>query len=172
MTHRDAAGTVVAMHQGDPPFDGGCACGKVRYRVSRAPIFVHGCHCRQCQRQTGTAFAINALVEATAVQLQAGTTEATDVPSPSGAGQRICRCAACKVALWSHYLAGGEAIAYVRVGTLDEPGRISPDIHIYTSTKHPVVVLPDGVPAVDEYYRAKEHWPAESLARARAARGG
>ncbi len=134
-------------------------------------MFVHGCHCRQCQRQTGAAFAINAIVEASAVELLAGTTEATEVPSPSGAGQRIVRCPICKVALWSHYLAGGDAVAYVRVGTLDEPGRISPDIHIYTSTKHPAVVLPDDVPAVAEYYRAKEQWPAESLARVRAVRG-
>ena len=158
------------MHTGDAPFSGRCSCGEVRFQVNRTPLFVHGCHCTWCQRQTGTAFAINALVETTAVEIRQGAPEAVAVPSPSGKGQSIVRCPSCRVALWSHY-AGRDTMAFVRVGTLDEPHRISPDVHIYTSTKHPCVTLPDGVLAVPEYYDAREHWPAESLARARAARG-
>jgi len=156
------------MHTGDAPFVGRCSCDEIRFRMNRTPLFVHGCHCTLCQRQTGAAFAINALVETTAVEVLHGETEAVEVPTASGKGQWIVRCPSCRVALWSHYVRN--TLAFVRVGTLDEPHRISPDVHIYTSTKHPCVQLPDGAVAVPEYYDAREHWPAESLERARAAR--
>jgi hypothetical protein len=128
------------------------------------PLFVHCCHCTWCQRETGTAFALNALIEADRVELLSGRVEVIDTPSVSGIGQKISRCPTCRVALWSNY-GGGDTVRFVRVGTLDEPGRMPPDIHIFTSTKQPWVVLPRSTPAVSEYYKAAEYWPKESLER-------
>ena len=150
-------------------FEGSCACRAVRYRMTTKPMFVHCCHCRWCQRQTGSAFALNALIESDRVVLLEGEVEVVDVPTPSGKGQQIARCPQCRIALWSNYGGGGDAIRFVRVGTLDEPDRLPPDIHIYTSSKQPWVVLPPGTPAVPEYYKSGDTWPKESLARRAAA---
>jgi hypothetical protein len=144
---------------------GRCTCGEVRYALTDRPLFVHCCHCTWCQRETGSAFAVNAMIEADRVEVEAGRTEEVVTPSESGKGQRVHRCPTCRIALWSHYAGSGEAVRFVRVGTLEEPGRAPPDIHIFTSTKLPWVVLPEGVPAMPEFYRRSEHWPAESLAR-------
>lgn len=153
------------------PLAGGCTCRQVRYRVTARPIFVHCCHCRWCQRETGSAFALNAMLETANVTLDAGTPETVDTPSASGKGQRVVRCPACKVALWSHYAGAGPKIAFVRVGTLDTPDSCPPDIHIFTASKQPWVVLPPGARAVPEYYDRDAEWPAESLARRARARG-
>lgn len=155
----------------DRPLEGGCACGEVRYRVTSGPLFVHCCHCRWCQRETGSAFVLNALIEADRVEVLKGAPEVVDTPSESGKGQKIVRCPACRVALWSTYTGAGEAIRFVRVGTLDEPDRLPPDIHIFTASKQPWVVLPEGTPAVEEYYRRSAYWPAESVERRRKALG-
>jgi len=153
------------------PMQGGCACGAVRYTMATVPLFVHCCHCTWCRRESGAAFALNAMIESDRVRLICGTPEMVDTPSASGKGQLVARCPACRVALWSHYAGAGAAIRFVRVGTLDRAERVPPDIHIFTSTKLPWVVLAEGVPAVTEYYRAKEYWPAESLARRAALTG-
>lgn len=153
----------------DPfPLEGGCSCRAVRYRMTTRPLFVHCCHCRWCQRETGSAFALNAMVEAERVQLLQGEIERVVTPSESGKGQKIVRCAHCRVALWSHYAGAGDAVCFVRVGTLDAPDHLPPDIHIFTTSKQPWVLLPPDTPAVAGYYRRAEHWPAESLERARA----
>jgi hypothetical protein len=131
------------------------------------PLFVHCCHCRWCQRETGTAFALNAMIEADRVLLLQGEPEGIDTPSASGKGQKIFRCAVCRVAVWSNYAGAGSAVRFVRVGTLEEPDRLKPDIHIFTSSKQPWVVLPADTPAVPEYYESKKYWPAESLERRR-----
>ena len=147
------------------PHDGGCTCRLVRYRMATKPLFVNCCHCRWCQRETGTAFALNAMIEADRVALLQGDVEVVDTPSNSGAGQKISRCPRCRIAVWSHYAGAGDAVRFVRVGTLDEPDRLPPDIHIFTASKQPWVLLPPGTPAVPEYYKASEMWPADSLAR-------
>ena len=147
------------------PSDGGCTCRFVRYRMSGRPLFVHCCHCRWCQRETGSAFALNAMIEADRIQLLEGEVERVSTPSLSGKGQRISRCPKCRVALWSNYAGAGDAVHFVRVGTLDEPDRMPPDIHIFTASKQPWVVLSPGVPAVEEFYRASEYWPKASLER-------
>jgi hypothetical protein len=151
--------------------EGGCGCGALRYRLTARPIFVHCCHCRECQRLTGSAFALNALIEADRVELLSGAPEVVPTPTFSGRGQKIARCPACRVAVWSNYAGAGDAVHFVRVGTLDDPDVLPPDIHIYTASKQPWVVLPPDAPAVPEYYRAADHWPPESLARMKAARG-
>jgi hypothetical protein len=151
-------------------FEGGCACRQVRYRMKGRPFFVHCCHCSWCQRETGSAFAVNAMVEADRVELLSGAPERVDTPSLSGKGQIILRCPNCRVALWSHYAGSGETVCFMRVGTLDEPAAVSPDIHIYTSSKLPWVTLPEEVPAVPEFYDARQVWPPETMARWQAAR--
>jgi len=146
-------------------FEGGCACRFVRYRMATRPLFVHCCHCTWCQRESGSAFALNAMIEADRVTLTSGEVEVVDTPSASGKGQKIARCPRCRVALWSNYAGAGEAVRFVRVGTLDEPARLPPEIHIFTSTKQPWVVLPADTPAVPEYYDRQRYWPKESLER-------
>jgi hypothetical protein len=146
-------------------FDGGCSCRFVRYRMTSRPLFVHCCHCRWCQRETGSAFAVNAFIEAERVQLLSGDVELVLTPSLSGKGQKIWRCPRCRIALWSNYAGGGDAVRFVRVGTLDEPDRLPPDIHIFTSSKQPWVMLPPDTPAVPEFYKAAERWPKETLER-------
>lgn len=147
-------------------FEGGCACGLVRYKMASAPIFTQACHCRDCQRQTGTAFAHNAMIETNRLSLE-GETEKVALPTPSGGGQTVVRCANCKTALFSHY-GGSDKVAFLRVGTLDDPDAFPPQIHVWTRSKQPWVVLPDSMPRAEEYYRPAEVWPAEALERRKA----
>jgi hypothetical protein len=146
-------------------FEGGCTCGAVRFRMTSRPLFVHCCHCTWCQRESGTAFALNAMIEADRVELLAGKPDAVTIPTNSGKGQKFMRCPTCRIALWSNYAGAGDLVNFVRVGTLDQAAKFPPDIHIFTSTKQPWVVLPPGTPAVPEYYDRKQYWPAESLER-------
>jgi hypothetical protein len=152
-------------------FDGGCDCRTIRYRMTSGPLFVNCCHCRWCQRETGTSFALNAMIEADRVILLSGEPQSVHTPSHSGKGQKIVRCPKCFIAVWSHYAGAGDAIRFIRVGTLDEPDLFPPGIHIFTSTKQPWVVLPSNIPAVPEYYDRKQYWPTESLERRRALLG-
>jgi hypothetical protein len=149
----------------DFPAEGGCTCRAVRYRMEREPLIVHCCHCRWCQRETGAAFALNALIETDRVRILRGSPETIDTPSNSGKGQRIVRCPTCRVALFSHYAGAGARAAFVRVGTLDDPDILPPDIHIFTSSKQPWVVIPPGHKSVPEYYAMAEVWSKESIAR-------
>jgi hypothetical protein len=145
------------------PREGGCACGAVRYRLTSEPLFTHCCHCLNCQRQTGSAFAINLLIESDRVQLLAGEPQPVEVPRDDGSKQRIFRCPECQVAVFSEY--GRPEVKFVRAGTLDEPSGIEPDVHIFTKSKLSWVALPDSVPAFDVYYDSKALWPAVSLER-------
>ena len=147
--------------------DGGCTCREVRFRLLSKPLFVHCCHCRWCQRETGASFALNAMIEADRVVTLAGEPEVVLTPTLSGKGQKISRCPTCRVALWSTYSGAGDAVRFVRVGTLDMPDRLPPDIHIFTESKQPWVILPPGTPAVAQYYNRDKYWPADSLERRR-----
>jgi hypothetical protein len=149
---------------------GGCTCKAVRYRMMSEPLFVHCCHCRWCQRETGAAFALNAMIEADRVELLQGEPEVINTPSNSGKGQKISRCPKCRVALWSNYSGAGDAVRFIRVGTLDDPDLLPPDIHIFTSSKQPWVALLPGTPAVPEFYDLKKYWPKASLERRAALR--
>jgi hypothetical protein len=143
--------------------EGGCACGAVRYRLASGPLFVHCCHCLNCQRQTGSAFVINLLIEADRVELVSGEPQAVDVPRDDGGTQRIFRCPICAIAVYSEYTR--PEISFVRGGTLDDPSSVEPDVHIFTRSKVPWVELPQSVPAFDVYYDTKALWPAASLER-------
>jgi len=137
--------------------------------MTSRPLFVHCCHCTWCQRETGSAFAVNAMIESDRVVLVSGEPERIDTPSASGKGQIILRCPHCLVAVWSHYAGAGELFSFVRVGTLEEAGLMPPDIHIFTSTKLPWVLLSANTPTVEEFYRRSEYWPPESIQRREAA---
>jgi hypothetical protein len=149
--------------------EGGCACGAVHYRLTSPPMFVHCCHCRDCQRQTGSAFVLNALIETDRITVLAGAPAAVRVPTDSGRPHDIYRCPACRIALWSDY-GGRPALRFVRVGTLDDATALTPDVHIFTRSKLPWVTLPAGVPAFELYYDMQTLWPAASLERRRAIR--
>ncbi|MGI3168565.1 GFA family protein [Pseudooceanicola sp. C21-150M6] len=144
---------------------GQCNCGAVRYTLTVAPIVTHACHCTWCQRETGAAFAVNAVVERSAITLDAGAPVATTLASQSGRGQIVQRCAACGVTLWSHYAQSGPAIAFLRVGTLDPDHDIVPDVHIYTSTRRPWLPLPEATRVFEEFYNPREVWGEEGLSR-------
>ena len=158
---------MTDANESEPTFDGGCACGAVRYRMESQPLFEHCCHCRWCQRESGASYALNALVEADRVRLLEGGPEMTLTPSNSGKGQKVWRCPDCRIALWSHYAGFGDKVSFVRVGTLDQAELFAPDIHIFTSSKQPWVVIPEGSVAVDEFYGLKQYWPDSSRARLR-----
>jgi len=143
--------------------EGGCACGAVRYRLTTDPLFTHCCHCLNCQRQTGSAFVINLLIEAARMELLAGVPQPVEVLRDDGSKQRIFRCPTCQVAVFSEY--GRPGVRFVRGGTLDQPDEIAPDVHIFTRSKVSWITLPDAVPAFDEFYDTKALWPASSLER-------
>jgi hypothetical protein len=149
--------------------DGGCSCGSVRYRLLSEPLLVHCCHCRNCRRQTGSAFVVNALIETSRVELLRGRPRPVDVARDDGSSQRIWRCGDCQVAVYSRY--GSDALRYVRVGTLDEPDALEPDVHIFTRSKLPWVALPEATPAFAEFYDPRTFWTDEMRARYAAARG-
>jgi hypothetical protein len=150
--------------------EGQCACGRVRYRMKSEPMFVHCCHCLNCQRQTGSAFAINLLIEAARVELLHGVPQRVDVPRDDGTPQRIFRCPACQVALFSEY--SNAAVLFVRAGTLDDPADVTPDVHIFTRSKVGWMRIAPEVPAFEVYYDTGKQWPAASLRRLEAVRAG
>lgn len=157
------------MDEGTPLVaEGGCDCGRVRYRMTGAPLFVHCCHCRWCQRESGSSFALNAMIESDRVRNLGVEPGLVVTPSESGAGQTIARCPLCHIAVWSHYTGAGPVIKFVRVGTLDDPDAMKPNVHIFAASKQPWVLIPPGVPAVPEYYERELLWPQESLERRKA----
>jgi hypothetical protein len=143
--------------------EGGCACGALRYRLASEPLFIHCCHCLNCQRQSGSAFVINLLIEAERLEVLAGTAHPVDAPRDDGSVQRIFRCPHCQVAVFSEY--GLQEVRFVRGGTLDHPTGLTPDVHIFTRSKVRWVTLPEGTPAFDVYYDTERLWPAASLRR-------
>jgi len=150
--------------------EGGCSCGAVRYRLASDPLFVHCCHCLNCQRHTGSAFVVNVLIETARVELVSGDLAVIDMPLDGGSPNKIFRCSKCLVAVWSEY--SRPQLRFVRAGTLDDPATISPDVHIYTRSKLPWVTLPASVPQFAAFYDPKALWPAASLERSKAALAG
>ena len=152
------------------PVEGGCDCREVRYRMEVAPLIVHCCHCRWCQRESGSAFALNALVERGRVAVLSGAPELVQTPTASGRGQLIARCPTCRVAVWSHYGSTDDGMCFVRVGTLDNPDACPPDVHLYVGSRQSWVALPAGSPAHEGFYDPRAVWGVEGMARYKAAR--
>jgi hypothetical protein len=146
---------------------GGCACGAARYKITAAPLIVHACHCRDCQRLSGGAFALNIWIERQFVEANDAPLSSTAVPAGSGRPQEIFRCAKCGTALWSKYHAAPGDTVLLRAGTLDRPETVKPDVHIFTRSKAPWLPLPEGVPSFETFYKLSEFWPAESRERLR-----
>ena len=150
-------------------FEGGCFCGAVRFRLTSRPMFVHCCHCRDCQKQSGGGFAVNALIETDRIEMLAGDPTPVGMRTDSGRPHDIYRCPACASPLWSDY-GGRPALRFVRVVALDDPAALPPDVHIFTASKLPWVET-KGAPAFEIYYDMTALWPAESLDRRRAILG-
>jgi hypothetical protein len=153
-----------------PPFDGGCACGQVRFSLLDWPMFVHCCHCTRCQRETGAPYAHHAMIEYTRFSVTRGEAEFVLVPTDSGGKHWVARCPRCKSAMWNEHGTRSAITRYVRVGTLDTPDALPPLAHIFVRSKQAWVKLDDTVPAFDAYYDAATTWPAASLARYQAAK--
>ena len=148
--------------------EGGCGCGAVRYRLRDRPIFVNNCHCRLCQRQTGTGSAVNAFIESDRIDHLSGDLTAHDLPTGSGGIQTVMRCAQCGTPVWSHYPRMGRAGAAVRVGTLDDPSSLTPDAAIFVVKRPAWAKLPDGVPAFEAYYDPSQVLAPDRLTRLKA----
>ena len=144
------------------PHDGGCSCGKVRYRLSADPMRVHACHCRQCQRVTGSAFVLNALIEKDAVELLSGSPISVRF---DGTVHTAYFCQDCGTYVWSHYGGRFRCCWFVRVGTLDNPDAFPPDVHIFTASKQPWLSIPDDASQFSESYELATIWPDRSLRR-------
>lgn len=99
----------------------GAARGSGSLPLTSDPLFTHGCHCLNCQQQTGTALVINLLIETDRVQLLAGDQQPVEAPPDDGSTQRIFRCPTCQVAVYTQY--GRPGLRLVRGGTLDQPLR-------------------------------------------------
>lgn len=153
----------------DETFDGQCFCGRVRFRMQGRPMFIHCCHCRDCQQQTGSAFVVNGLIEADRIELLEGAPKPVAMRTDSGHPHDIYRCEACQAPVWSDYGRRGWLL-FVRMTVLDRAAEFAPDVHIYTRSKLPWMVLPDGARAFAEYYSTRAEWPAASLERREAAR--
>jgi len=146
------------------PIEGGCFCGRIRYRLKRRPMFVHCCHCRDCQRQLGSAFVVNGIVEAENVELLQGKPVMVTLSTDSGRPHDVYRCPDCQSALWSDY-GRRKWLSFVRLATLDRPSEFPPDVHIYTRSKLDWVPLPAGAGVFEAYYDLEAEWPKESLDR-------
>jgi len=151
--------------------EGGCACGQVRYRLTSGPMFVNCCHCRDCQRQLGSAFVINAVIETDRIEVLQGDLAVTTLPTDSGRPHDVYRCTGCGTTIWSDY-GRRKVMSFLRATTLDDRGALSPDAHIFTRSKLPWVELPDDVPAFEVFYDLPKQWPPESVARLNALMGG
>lgn len=148
-------------------FEGRCSCGEVKYRLASRPLVTHCCHCSYCQRETGSAFAVNALIEADRVELLSGNVEENTIPSESGQGLIMVRCRRCFTTVWSHYLQD-RFICWIRVGTLNNPNAFEPDVHIFTDSKLPWVTIPVSSPQFGEFYdwdNREGIWSTESIKR-------
>jgi hypothetical protein len=156
--------------EGTMNLEGGCACGDIRYRLTAAPMIVHACHCRDCQRLSGSAFALNLWIERKFVEKEGAEPVAFRVPpGSSGKPHDVYACKKCGTHLWHKYHAAPGDTVLLCGGTLDDPAAVAPDIHIFTRSKLPWVELPAGARAFDAFYRIADVWPPASLERWRRA---
>jgi hypothetical protein len=146
------------------PHTGQCACGQTRFRLVVGPMFTHCCHCSQCQRLTGSAFVLNAIIENDNIELLSGEVILTPGPSESGRAHDIYRCGNCMTAVWSDY-GGRSNYRFVRVGILDDPSAITPDAHIYTRSKLDWVIIPPDQRAFETEYILEQEWTPRQLER-------
>ena len=156
------------------PIEGGCDCKFIRYRMTTPPLIVNCCHCLWCQRESGGAFVLNAMIEADRVQITTGNsplfvrTPTHSCPNPveGNDGQLIARCPKCYVAVWSNY--SGPNVTVVRVATFDDPNILPPDVHVFTESKTKWLTLPEDARVFPRFYQKQNVWSRESLERVEA----
>jgi hypothetical protein len=154
-------GTIMA----EAVHSGGCACGALRYEARGEPIFVNHCHCRLCQRQTGSVGVVNAFFESERLTVTAGALTEHTFKTGSGGDHIICRCAKCGTAVFSYYPRVGRLGAGIRVGSFDDPDAFTPTAVVFISSKMHWAPLPEGIPAFEEYYNPKELFSPDNFAR-------
>lgn len=147
---------------------GGCACGALRFRLRGEPLVVHACHCRDCQRASGSACALNLWIESERLLCEGPAPRSRVLPAGSGKPQELFFCGGCGTTLWSRYHAVPGHTLFVRGGVLDAPALVTPDIHIFTRTRLPWLALPAGALSFEAMYEPRRVWPAERYARLRA----
>jgi hypothetical protein len=152
--------------------EGGCSCGAIRYKLTAAPLIVHACHCRDCQRITGSAFVINLWMEKRFVEAGGAAPKSFRLAAGSGQHHDVFFCDACGTYVWSRYHGAPGDFLFVRAGTLDTPEAVRPDVHIFTRSKLPWLNLPKDVPAFETFYKIDKVWPPESRERLRRIRSG
>ena len=126
---------------------GSCLCGAVRYRLSAAPLGINLCHCRQCRKASGTAFASNAAIPRDAFHIDAGADSIAQYASSEGKRRHFC--GRCGSPLFSSYDADS-SVVYVRIGTLDDDDSLTPDVHIHVASKAPWHEIHDALPRREE----------------------
>ena len=157
----------LTPEEGKMEREGGCACGTTRYRLTAPPLIVNACHCRDCQRLTGGAFAVNIWIERRFVEADHARLRSVKLTAGSGKPHEIFRCPDCGTAIYSKYHAAPGDTVLLRAGTLDHPETITPDVHIFTRSKLPWLQLPEGVPSFPAFYKLAEFWPEASRERLR-----
>lgn len=124
---------------------GSCLCGKVRYEIRGPPQEMYFCHCRMCQKATGTAFATNMLVRVEDFAIVAGRESLT--PYPSSPGEIRHFCSSCGSPVYNEAERRKETVS-VRCGLLDSDPMIRPAQHFYARFKAPWFEISDGLPAL------------------------
>ena len=141
---------------------GRCACGRVSYKIKEDPLFTYACHCKDCQRTTGSAFVVHLILAERDFEIEGDTRSAT-VPSGSGAGCDLHYCAECGIYVWCRYLYHQVPVLAVRGGTLDDTNAVRPQAHIFTRNMQSWFRLPEGVPSFKNGIDRNEAWSADSL---------
>jgi hypothetical protein len=126
--------------------EGGCNCKAIRYRIDAAPVIVAQCHCRNCQRQSGSAFSVNLMVPAAKVETTGALTTYVDHDTASGNPVYRRFCGQCGSPIFSD-LHEGKGMTIVKAGTLDDPGAFVPALSVWTATAWPWVAPLPGVKA-------------------------
>lgn len=125
------------------PYDGGCLCGRVRYRLTDEPLTLYACHCTDCQRRTGTAFALSMVVTRSSLELVKGDPQSYAIEMPDGRPKGGRFCAACSAHLWGEPRNFPQLVV-IQPGTLDDTSWLRPIGHIWTRSAQPWLSLPEG----------------------------
>jgi len=145
--------------------EGGCACSAIRYKLTGEPLIVHACHCRDCQRLTGSAFVINLWMERQSVEASGAAPKSFRLAGGSGQAHDVFFCGECGSYVWSRYHGAPGDFLFVRAGTLDTPDAVKPDVHIFTRSKVPWLQLTNDARVYKEFYKLSDVWSPQSLAR-------
>jgi len=124
------------------PYDGGCICGAIRYRVTDEPLTLYACHCTDCQRHFGSSFGLSMIVSRTALQLLQGHPKKYAVALPGGLQRHGKFCGECATRLWGEPVKFPQVVV-VRPGTLDDTTWLDPVAHIWTRSAQQWVVFPN-----------------------------